>query len=407
MKRIAIVSRFILDYSGHHYNFALQISEGLTEVFAGSDIDVIVREDCEIADDRFKRMLPNTSEMSRLAPRLKKIVSIIITARKVARTIEKLQSHYDLIIFPDGTDRALLQAFTHIKKIRIPMFLYVHSFDLIFNTKISGKKELLKTMWEPVWNFLLRPNKLSNVYFLTYNEASEYDPKILKSINKLNKLGGKVVFSVPHPTFHIDTSLYHSGEPTEEFVISYLGPARIEKGFAHVVDALKCFNLHNPKVKFLVSSFTLRSSNDELLLSKVGELKQLSHKNPSQIDILDSPLSAEEYARALARSSILLLLYDRNYYKTNFSGILLEAFAYGKPVITTAGTWLAKQVEKYGGGVVVENREPETVLRAIEEIMTNYEKYRAEAIEAGRQLLSKHNSVELAKLIKDLLENRK
>ncbi|MGC8949247.1 MAG: glycosyltransferase, partial [Thermoprotei archaeon] len=99
-------------------------------------------------------------------------------------------------------------------------------------------------------------------------------------------------------------------------------------------------------------------------------------------------------------------LYDPTRYRGSISGILLEAFSFGKPVVVREGSWLANQIKKFGGGVIVKDTSPESLKIAVEEIRFNYEKYSLEAFKAGEVLYKKYNGVELAKLIKKEVDNR-
>jgi len=79
---------------------------------------------------------------------------------------------------------------------------------------------------------------------------------------------------------------------------------------------------------------------------------------------------------------------------------LLEAWCLGKPVIVLRGSWLAEQVEKLGGGVVVEDTEIETLERAVEEIKNNYQWYVEKAMRSGITLFEENNGRALAMFIR-------
>jgi len=81
------------------------------------------------------------------------------------------------------------------------------------------------------------------------------------------------------------------------------------------------------------------------------------------------------------------------------SGVLLETFLRGKPVIVVRGSSLADQVERHGGGVIVDDVEPETVIRAIDTIRMDYRKLAAEALAAGDKLRGFDTGANLARTI--------
>lgn len=68
---------------------------------------------------------------------------------------------------------------------------------------------------------------------------------------------------------------------------------------------------------------------------------------PSQpIVIQRHPLETAEYLRVLRESDIALLLYDPEVFYDRCSGILVEMLSAGTPVIVSAGSWLARQIEE-------------------------------------------------------------
>ncbi len=62
------------------------------------------------------------------------------------------------------------------------------------------------------------------------------------------------------------------------------------------------------------------------------------------IELIDTPMEPAEYFRRLVECDIVLIAYSRESYRARSSGVLIEALSAGKPVITTAGTWMASQV---------------------------------------------------------------
>jgi len=404
MRKIALLSRFLTDYEGHFYNFSVNFLQGLVQVFGNVEANVIVPNDCKISDAEFRKILPANPKELNIASKFRRFKFHIHTAKTYARIIEELQNDYDIIIFPDGYDYILLSSLIFLDKFKTPMFFYVHSCDDFFgNFLYKRRKNFLKRLWKTYWKLRFTHKKKANVYFLTYNDQEDCNSDELRIVELLQKGNSKVVFSAPCALLERYASSPSCDSSDKELTISYLGVAVIEKGFDKVVEVINYFKPRAEKAKFLVSCYVPKFYNNELLFRKIHELQQLKKENPSLVEIIDVPLSFEEYTNSLKHSSILLLLYDNIHYKRKLSGVLLEAFAYGKPVITMAGTWLAKQVEKYGGGIIVQRPEPPVVAKAIEEIIDNYARYQAQAIEAGRQLVQKHNSVELARLIKQLL----
>jgi glycosyltransferase involved in cell wall biosynthesis len=52
---------------------------------------------------------------------------------------------------------------------------------------------------------------------------------------------------------------------------------------------------------------------------------------------------------------VVLLAYDPAFYRWRDSGVYREALMLGAPVLVTAGTWMAREVEERGNGLVIED----------------------------------------------------
>lgn len=71
----------------------------------------------------------------------------------------------------------------------------------------------------------------------------------------------------------------------------------------------------------------------------------LPEAQAADIVCVPHPLTTEEYQQLLGSSDIGLLPYDADEYFARCSGVLLEFFASGIPVIGSAGCWLGDQIE--------------------------------------------------------------
>ena len=182
------------------------------------------------------------------------------------------------------------------------------------------------------------------------------------------------------------------------FYLGYFGDARKEKNFNKVVALIDAAPAE--------IGFTVQCNPPGCGFYEAGIKEAIGHIKGVQRDrllIFEKPLPQKEYRELLNKSSIVWCLYDKSYYKDRVSGILLEVWSLGKPVITTSGTWMAKQVEKYGGGIVLATLEVQDILKAIEKIRGDYARFSDEAETAGRILYEKNNGVALARFIKDIV----
>lgn len=96
-------------------------------------------------------------------------------------------------------------------------------------------------------------------------------------------------------------------------------------------------------------------------------------------------LNGETYQALLDAADILLCPYDAEHYRTNTSGVLIEAIANAIPVVTPAHTWLSAEAEHYDTGVTFSESTADSVRAATERILVDYESYAARAFTAAER----------------------
>jgi hypothetical protein len=104
-------------------------------------------------------------------------------------------------------------------------------------------------------------------------------------------------------------------------------------------------------------------------------------------------LSASEYEEIFS-GAIAIQLYSTSDFTDRISGITLDAFSAGCPAISTAGTWIARMVERFDAGLVINDVTPQEVLNRATAIISDYGRYNANAIKAG-QILQSENSASM------------
>jgi hypothetical protein len=103
-------------------------------------------------------------------------------------------------------------------------------------------------------------------------------------------------------------------------------------------------------------------------------------------------LKPDEYAKLFA-GAICIQLYNADLFSDRISGVTLDALSAGSPIVATAGTWIARMVQRFDAGKIIDSPEPETTLSAIQEIITDYPHYSKNAYAAGL-VLQQENSAE-------------
>ena len=90
--------------------------------------------------------------------------------------------------------------------------------------------------------------------------------------------------------------------------------------------------------------------------------------------------------------AIVLQPYAREDFADRVSGVTLDAFSAGAPVIATAGTWMGRAVCRFAAGAAVADLSPPALLSAVDTIRADYSRYHRNALEAGRTLQEEHNA---------------
>jgi hypothetical protein len=144
------------------------------------------------------------------------------------------------------------------------------------------------------------------------------------------------VLPVPVPRAHLaEPVLRSAGEP---LTFAFLGEARTEKGFRDVAAAIQTVKadlLDTERARFLVQCWTSVPGGESGVAAAVRSLARLPGH---QVELIREPLSPEDYGRLMGRSDIVVLPYDAQRHRERASGVLVEAAASGRPVITVAGS---------------------------------------------------------------------
>lgn len=176
----------------------------------------------------------------------------------------------------------------------------------------------------------------------------------------------------------------------------YAGAARQDKGISHVVDLVE----HMGRLKLeipvkLQNSPDHRGKYDAATKADIERLERLDYP---VLQLFPETLSADDYAN-LFTGAICVQLYNAEDFADRISGVTLDALSAGNPIITTAGTWIARMVQRFDAGQVVDSTAPEKVLAAIQKIIAEYPRYNENAYRAGLALEQENSAGILFKTV--------
>ena len=184
--------------------------------------------------------------------------------------------------------------------------------------------------------------------------------------------------------------------------ILYAGVARSDKGFSLVVDTVIAMQDEYAFLPFVVQ-ISAPSSNrydPETLVSlnKLQKVANLNHK----IRLYRNALTDQQY-QELFFGAICLLVYEQAKYSDKFSGVTLDAFYAGCPVITIDDTWMGDTTKRFDAGIVLQKPTIKTIAEAILKIKERYAYYHTNAKQAAQYLIVTHDPKHSLQAVYDYL----
>ena len=200
----------------------------------------------------------------------------------------------------------------------------------------------------------------------------------------------------PHPKAELPSIDSIRNNTDDPVVISYLGPARLEKG----IDILQKAILHLLQTqRELNVKFLIQWNRDIFNIDASRFEKHPDLEKSDKVKFITSDLSSEEYNSYLASSDCIILPYLRQAYYTRLSGIAVEASMLGIPIIFTKDTWLEDAVTEYGAGIGFDNESYIDLAEKIYLMVHRIEEYQVEAIKKSEIAKSYHSQSNFLKCL--------
>lgn len=216
----------------------------------------------------------------------------------------------------------------------------------------------------------------------------------LSVVKVFQDAGFKHAHLVPYP---ISVEALKNSAQVQPFSrVWFAGAARQDKGFGKVVDLIEYVGSLGLNIPF-----TLQTSSDHFgkydteTKADIARLKRIAY---AHLEILNDTLSTEVYSHLFA-GAVCIQPYRAADFADRISGVTLDALSAGSPIVTSAGTWIARQVERFDAGIVVDTTSPEQLLTAIKKVIAEYECYSKKTIIAGQTLQDEHSANHLANVI--------
>jgi glycosyltransferase involved in cell wall biosynthesis len=194
------------------------------------------------------------------------------------------------------------------------------------------------------------------------------------------------VLPIPH-LFEMQDAV--TPQKNDMFRLFLPGGARLEKGIELITEALEYLQQKDIAIlsRIIIVVQFFGSKEQEALKVLRERIEQLNCKA-----VFLGKLSSKEYQDQFTLADIILIPYknDRGY-RARTSGVLAEAFAGAKPVITSEGSWMDVQVKKYNNGLAVPDNSDSALAAAISDMISHYSLYKKRALEAKDAWLHFHS----------------
>ena len=196
-------------------------------------------------------------------------------------------------------------------------------------------------------------------------------------------LGGCEVTELPIPIRHAEAPPRPPTDPDLGLHFVFMGEARLEKGFHLLMGALTRRGDALSRVRF-----TAQACRAPELADFITNCRRVM---PDVRFVMDD-LSEGDYLGLLSSADGVIVPYDPNEYELRTSHVLLEALGMGKPVLTTRGTWMEREMERFGKvGVSAGGFDVDAVLAGLEDLAGGWRGYARAARDGAARCRDRHN----------------
>jgi hypothetical protein len=178
-----------------------------------------------------------------------------------------------------------------------------------------------------------------------------------------------------------------AGNPARGLHLAYLGEARTEKGFYLLAPT---FAAVFARYRNLRATIQCTACPDDLFAPIVAEFARISPAIAVSKETLDGP----RYRELIASAHAVLVPYDPADYTYRTSHVLIDALAQGRPVVTTANSWMAAEIKSFGSdalGPIMPCFSVDALESAIDELVSDYSRFAAAATAVAPVVRARHN----------------
>jgi glycosyltransferase involved in cell wall biosynthesis len=172
----------------------------------------------------------------------------------------------------------------------------------------------------------------------------------------------------------------------------FAGAARLDKGFPRVVDLVERLAQQGEQLPLCIQTSARHYEKHDTPIAR--ELARLERCAYPGLRTHPGTLESDAYF-ALFDGAVCLQPYDRGEFAGRVSAVTVDALACGAPIVTTAGTWMGAQVERFEAGLALDDLSAASLHEAVRRLVASYERYSSNAREAARAIEREHDPARL------------
>lgn len=350
-KNIVILDQYFKDYQGHHFNYNKYLNDALDK----KSYEVEFYFNKKISDEIKNKFDYKIHKLFDLKSSKFKVSNFFLIKKRLINELKKINQIRKLYYFilkrnhfifnlalkyliRKKEESEFLKKLFEIDRKHKNTYIFIHSLSV---------DEFLEFI-----NNVNRIKNNNNKYLIVYRRDPRELKFCLKYISKIFKLSNFNLLTDSHRIKNyfenkkIKTSLINipiffkkikTRKKTKKLNISYLGDARLEKGFFNLPNLI---NKAGNNFNFLIQA---NSNGFDNLKYNETIKKLLKFKN---IKLIFNELSEQKYLQYLRNSDIILLPYLKDNYKFRTSGIFFETIFANKISIVSKNTWMSSFYEK-------------------------------------------------------------
>jgi glycosyltransferase involved in cell wall biosynthesis len=210
-------------------------------------------------------------------------------------------------------------------------------------------------------------------------------------VDLLREVGFERCQLVPYP---VSTQARPPEGPAVFRYLLFAGAARRDKGFGNVVDLVARLDEKGEAIPVAVQTSAKHYGKVEV----ADEIDRLYGIEYRALQTYPQTLPSAEYFR-LFHGAICLQPYERQEFVGRVSAVTVDALASGAPVITTAGTWMGRTIERLDAGIALEDLSASALHAAACKVIEEYDRYSTNARKAAEAIQEENSGAHLVRAV--------